>query len=90
MKQVMTNFYQDIETKQQYHAHSNSSPDPAITKDYDSPDMKQHYANEVLSNNIKTLKQSINSGKHQGSESMLESLEVLDPVKPYENPSTEI
>lgn len=44
-------FYQEVSKK---HFHSNSSPEPA--KDYYSPEMKQHYGNEVLSNNIKTLK----------------------------------
>ena len=63
MKPVMTNFYTDLGEAQNHHGHSNSSPGPA--KDYTtSPEqMKQHYTNEALSNNIKTLKQSINSGK---------------------------
>jgi hypothetical protein len=47
--------------------------------------MKHNYTGDMISNNIKTLKQSINSGKQPGSESLLESLEVLDP-RPYENP----
>ena len=69
------------------HSHTVSSPENPHNRNnsnYDSPKMKQNYQGEALSNNIKTLKQSINS-KHQGSESMLESLEVMDPVHPYEN-----